>query len=92
MRGMDRWGVSEMLKRIMHGFEALPESTDPAKSCWFYLGIEPTTDTAAIKKAYLNKTKDTHPDVTKGEDTEFKQLQDAYVEAKHWARTERNQA
>jgi len=61
MRGMDRWGVSDMLNRMFTGFQALPENASQA-SCWDILGIDPTDDSDQIRSAYRIKAKETHPD------------------------------
>lgn len=45
---------------------------------WKILGIEPTTDKRAIKRAYAAKTKETHPEE---KPEEFKQLYEAYQAA-----------
>lgn len=78
MRGLDRWGVSEILKRVFTGFKALPEETNGA--WWVILGVAKDATPAQIKKAYYAKAHDTHPD--KGGDAdEFAKVNRAYQEA-----------
>lgn len=54
IRGMERWGVSEMLKRAFAGFKALPENATAPK--WFD-GLSG----AEIKERYRELAKKYHP-------------------------------
>lgn len=58
IRGIDRWGASEMLERAVQAFEALP----PPKSCWDILGIKPGASADDVTKAYRSKARAAHPD------------------------------
>lgn len=60
MRGMDRWGVSQMLDRIFTGFIALPEPDPP---WWAVLGISSDASRDEIKKAYRETMMINHPDI-----------------------------
>ena len=54
------------------------------KDMWKILGLEPTEDTAAIKRAYAQKARTCHPE----EDPEgFLALRNAYQAALRWAET-----
>lgn len=75
MRGLDRWGVSEVLERAFTGFTAIPESTR-TKSCWDILGITPTKDSTTIHARYRELAKEMHPDKG-GSAAAFCELQDA---------------
>lgn len=56
---------------------------------WALLGIAPTTELAAIKKAYAARLKITRPD----EDAEaYQALRGAYERAQQWARSQENPA
>lgn len=56
---------------------------------WARLGIEPTTELAAIKKAYAARLKHTRPD----DDAEaYQALRGAYERAQQWARWEAQEA
>lgn len=79
MRGLDRWGVSDMLKRAFTGFKALPEQ--PAgRKWWEVLGVEKDASPESIKTAYRVLLHHTHPD--KGGTAErFLEVQKAYREA-----------
>jgi hypothetical protein len=56
---------------------------------WAWLGLEPTTDLGAIKKAYAARLKTTRPD----DDAEaYQALRGAYERAQQWAKWQREQA
>ena len=42
------------------------------------LGLAPGADRAAVKEAYRERVKETHPDTDSGTEREFKRVQDAY--------------
>lgn len=59
MRDLERWGVSDMLKRTFSGFKALPDQTGAGKDAWWIiLGVDPNANEDSIKKAYYNRIKD----------------------------------
>ena len=58
LRGIERWGASDMMERAFSAFEALPAP----KSCWDELEIAPDSDRQTIISAYRYKAKRTHPD------------------------------
>lgn len=63
MRGIERWGASDMMERAFAAFEALPPSGAPVQaSCWDILGIEPGADTTVIKAMWRKRLKTAHPD------------------------------
>lgn len=77
MRGMDRWGVSEIMDRMFTGFTALPENTE---SYWTILGItQNNISVDELKKVYRELVKKYHPDnqVT-GSHEQFVKIQNAY--------------
>src|ERR1044072_125306 len=79
MRGLDRWGVSDMLKRVFTGFTALPE---PKKlSIWEILGLtERPNNFQAVRAAYYKRCNELHPDKG-GSHDEMVELNIAYNEA-----------
>lgn len=58
IRGLDRWGASEMMERAVQAFEALP----PPPSCWTILGVRPHATRDEINAAYRSKAVKAHPD------------------------------
>jgi hypothetical protein len=65
MRGMDRWGVSEMLDRVFQGFTALPAPAEqPKKREWFeVLGVDPRDSLDLIESMYRLRAKEVHTDL-----------------------------
>lgn len=59
MRAIQRHGGAQILERAFTGFDALPAP----KSCWDILGVTPMSDPAAIRKAFMDKVRDAHPDI-----------------------------
>jgi len=80
MRGIDRWGVSEMLNRIFTGFKALPSGENKK---WFdILGVSENASRDEIKKAYFQKAKIYHPDNQEtGDNDMFIKVKNAYDNA-----------
>lgn len=60
MRGMDRWGVSDMLNRAFSGFAALPPPSDHWSDV---LDINQHAGIDAIEEVYRAKMKRAHPDI-----------------------------
>lgn len=61
IRGLDRWGVSDMLKRIFTGFIGI---TDDAGKGWAsILGVGAGATREELQRAYHNKMKTAHTDV-----------------------------
>lgn len=76
MRSLDRWGVSEILKRVFTGFKAIPEKVE-VKAWWKVLGVNARASKDDIKKAYWRLAKTAHPD-TGGNVAEFNRISEAY--------------
>lgn len=76
IRGIERWGASEMMERAFQAFEALP----PPKSCWDILGVSPGASREDIRAAYKAKARDAHPDIG-GTTAAMAELNRAYDEA-----------
>ncbi len=82
MRGIDRWGCSELLNRAFSGFKALPESTDGLTSWWDILEIDKSSGEQDVKSAFRLKAKTYHPDnPDTGDSLKFKQIKAAYEQA-----------
>ncbi len=65
LRGIERWGSSEMLNRIYRGFKALPESGTATQNqaWWVVLQVSPDAPLKEIEKAYRARAKEIHPDI-----------------------------
>jgi len=77
MRGIDRWGVSDMLDRMFTGFLALP--SQPHWSS--ILDLPGTFSVEELKASYYKKAKELHPD-NGGDPEKFAELNSAYESAK----------
>lgn len=85
IRSLDRWGVSDMLKRAFTGFKALPESIiiTPEPRIWYeVLEVPDKSDWDFVKQQYRNKCQEYHPDKPNGDRYKFDEVQYAYNRAK----------
>lgn len=78
IRSMERWGVSEFIKRAFTGFKALP--AELSFNWWETLGISKDASLEEIKAAYRNLTKVHHPDAGGSADM-FNRISKAYQQA-----------
>jgi hypothetical protein len=62
LRGLKRWGVSEMLERAFDGFAALPAPIALGGRWYEVLGVDPKAAPDTVKAKYRELCKDTHPD------------------------------
>jgi hypothetical protein len=82
MRGLDRWGVSQILERSFQGFQALPgEGVYDNAPWWEILGVSPKATDAEIKDSYRKLIIQHHPDRPHGDLKRFQQIQRAYKQA-----------
>lgn len=58
LRGIERWGSTELMERAFSGFEALPAP----EQWWQVLGVGERAAPAEIDAAYRAKAKAAHPD------------------------------
>lgn len=62
LRGIERWGSSEMLNRMFQGFAALHE-TPNEEPWWAVLGVTKSWGLDATEKVYRALAKEHHPDL-----------------------------
>lgn len=59
IRGIERWGASEMMERAFQAFEALPPPADWSTA----LGVSRSASREDIERAYKDRAKQSHPDM-----------------------------
>lgn len=79
LRGIDRWGCSDILNQTFTGFKALPEQTS-GKPWYEVLEVSNDAGEATIKEAYRKKAFQHHPD-RGGNSNMFYAIQQAYQQA-----------
>jgi hypothetical protein len=82
IRGIERWGSSEMLERAFSGFaqlEAPSDAIDPQRQWWQILGFGHTEEVTVekLKSTFNALAKKHHPDVG-GSEAEFIRIKKAY--------------
>lgn len=82
LRGIDRWGCSELMNRAFTGFKALPENSTNTgdASPWEILGVTKDMNAGEIKKKYRELCKKYHPDVSPSNEEYFLAIKNAYEE------------
>lgn len=75
LRGIERWGSSDMMEQAFNGFIALPDKTNT--SWWRVLGVSPEASVDAVKLAYRTLRSSSHPDRV-GNAEQFNLVQKAY--------------
>lgn len=79
IRGLDRWGASDILARAFTGFKALPESSFPMAQWYDILGVHQGSNYEAITSSYKKLVKKYHPDNQEtGDRDRFDEVQSAY--------------
>lgn len=79
IRGIERWGSSELMERAFTGFAQL--ECDSSRKWWDVLGVASDAALSDIEMAYMRRRSATHPD--KGGDiAEFKAVKAAWEQAK----------
>jgi hypothetical protein len=64
LRGIERWGASDMMERAFRGFAALAATSQ--EDWWDVLECLPTADTETINAQYRCRARSEHPDVAGG--------------------------
>lgn len=88
LRGIERWGASDMLERAFDGFKALPPGSGDgavvtgARPWRDVLGVgSDCQDFDTVRKAWRRKAHETHPDHG-GDPAHFAEVQAAYTQAR----------
>lgn len=75
IRGMERWGASDMMERAFQGFTALPDQS--SGSWWSVLGVSSSCSPSEAEAAYRRLRSQSHPD-RGGDATAFDRVQRAW--------------
>lgn len=62
MRGIERWGASDMMERAFTGFKALA-AENSGESWWAILGCSALSSKEEIESAYRKRSREAHPDL-----------------------------
>jgi len=80
LRGIERWGASDMLERAFTGFQALPGPDHVVARSWRDVLDYYGSNLAEANDAYKRKRKDAHPDHG-GTDELFYEINQAWAQA-----------
>lgn len=78
IRGIERWGSSDMMERAFTGFAQLGH--DSGRQWWDVLGVASDASADVIETHYMRRRSVTHPDKG-GDAAEFAAVQRAYEQA-----------
>lgn len=78
LRGMERWGASDMMERAFTGFQALPPAQ--SKAWWDVLGVSRSASLEQVSKAWKDLAKKYHPD-RGGSEQKMSEINRAWHEA-----------
>lgn len=81
LRGVERWGSSDMMERSFTGFTALPPAAPAKRDWWDVLGVSRYADKDFIKDTYRSLARKYHPDVPGGSAQKMTEINAAYEEA-----------
>lgn len=76
IRGMERWGASDMMERAFQGFTALSSSS--SSDWWNVLQVSRGANYEAVQKSYRSLRSQYHPDRPDGNSDQFDQVQRAW--------------
>lgn len=82
MRGIERWGCSELLDRAFTGFDALPPPiiTPQKRAWWEVLGVQPDADAKVVGARYRELARKEHPDLRGGDGSRMAEINRAFDE------------
>lgn len=81
IRGIERWGSTDMMERAFQAFEALPGMKEPSAFWRDILGLHGEPTRAEVDQAYRDRAKTAHPNAG-GQREEWDRLVAAYEAAK----------
>jgi DnaJ-domain-containing protein 1 len=82
MRGLDRWGASDMINRVFTGFTALPAPAAGPSTWWQIIGVDRDSSLEEVEKHYRAQMRKAHPDSGGGSHELAQKLNHAIVEAR----------
>ncbi len=82
LRGLDRWGSTEVVERAFAGFAALPSPAESSPPWWDVLNVTPLTPLPVAEAAYRALARDAHPDRPGGSVERMRALSDAIAAAR----------
>lgn len=82
LRGLDNWKATEIVERAFSGLKALPEHAESLAAWWDILKVDRKASQEVILKAYRTLSRKYHPDLSGGDEHQFKRLTDALEHAK----------
>lgn len=85
LRGIERWGASEMMERAFSGFKQLA-AENPGMSWWATLQLSAGATVDQIEKAYKAMARLAHPDIPGGSDVAMAALNAAREQGLNVAR------
>jgi hypothetical protein len=68
MRGIERWGASEMMERAFSGFKGLPETASKGEDCWMVLGLAPMSPANLVRLVHRDAIRKLHANGASSED------------------------
>jgi DnaJ domain len=80
IRGIERWGSSDMMERAFTGFAQL-EAPPDLRQWWEVLGVPEDAHSSNVEAAYRRLRSESHPDKG-GNDADFQAVQKAYEQFK----------
>lgn len=78
IRGIERWGASDMMERAFAGFEALPDQS--GGQWWAVLGVSEAASYDEVEAAFKARRRATHPDKPEGSHEQFIAVTQAWDE------------
>ena len=80
LRGIERWGASQMMERSFTGFEALPPPTSTKKEWWDVLECRRDASPEFVRERWKFLAQIYHPDKPGGSEAKMAELNRAYQE------------